>query len=144
MQGATRSDLPRLCCCAAVLLCPFGQVENEDLVFTLETMVEKFGDEIAPYAVSRTGRQPLPEGRCCPSGGTSNSFCCVTAPAQQPYGRCLGLPLWVGPALPVGQVACAGLDVQFLIIPGLVVWRVLAGQPGPEPDGSLLEVQRHG
>jgi hypothetical protein len=30
------------------------QVENEDLVFTLETMVEKFGDEIAPYAVSRS------------------------------------------------------------------------------------------
>lgn len=30
----------------------FLQVENEDLVFTLETMVEKFGDEIAPYAVS--------------------------------------------------------------------------------------------
>lgn len=29
------------------------QVENEDLVFTLETMVEKFGDEIAPYAVSK-------------------------------------------------------------------------------------------
>jgi hypothetical protein len=28
------------------------QVENEDLVFTLEVMVEKFGDEIAPYAVS--------------------------------------------------------------------------------------------
>jgi hypothetical protein len=35
-------------CCAAALL----QVENEDLVFTLEVMVEKFGDEIAPYAVS--------------------------------------------------------------------------------------------
>jgi hypothetical protein len=35
-----------VCSCCA-------QVENEDLVFTLETMVEKFGDEIAPYAVSR-------------------------------------------------------------------------------------------
>jgi hypothetical protein len=33
------------------------QVENEDLVFTLETMVEKFGDEIAPYAVSHWFRQ---------------------------------------------------------------------------------------
>lgn len=26
-------------------------MENEDLVMTLETIVEKFGDEIAPYAV---------------------------------------------------------------------------------------------
>jgi hypothetical protein len=37
-------------CCS--FLCT-AQVENEDLVFTLETMVDKFGDEIAPYAVSR-------------------------------------------------------------------------------------------
>eukprot|EP00873_Tetraselmis_striata_P029005 jgi/Tetstr1/449269/TSEL_036472.t1 len=28
-----------------------NEVENEDLVMTLETIVEKFGDEIAPYAV---------------------------------------------------------------------------------------------
>ena len=27
------------------------KVENEDLVMTLEVIVEKFGDEIAPYAV---------------------------------------------------------------------------------------------
>ena len=27
------------------------QVDNEDLVFTLETIVEKFGEEMAPYAV---------------------------------------------------------------------------------------------
>lgn len=26
------------------------QVDNEDMVSTLETIVEKFGDEIAPYA----------------------------------------------------------------------------------------------
>ncbi len=28
-----------------------SQVENEDLVFTLEAIVEKFGEEIGPYAV---------------------------------------------------------------------------------------------
>jgi hypothetical protein len=28
-----------------------NEVESEDLVFTLETIVEKFGEEIAPYAV---------------------------------------------------------------------------------------------
>jgi hypothetical protein len=43
-------------CCTALYLkpkpCVLLQVENEDLVFTLEVMVEKFGDEIAPYAVS--------------------------------------------------------------------------------------------
>lgn len=27
------------------------QIENEDLVFTLETIVEKFGEDMAPYAV---------------------------------------------------------------------------------------------
>ena len=26
------------------------EVDNEDLVFTLETIVDKFGEEIAPYA----------------------------------------------------------------------------------------------
>jgi hypothetical protein len=41
-------------CRALNTLCVLMQVENEDLVFTLETMVEKFGDEIAPYAVSRS------------------------------------------------------------------------------------------
>ena len=29
-------------------------MESEDLVFTLETIVEKFGEEIAPYAVGLT------------------------------------------------------------------------------------------
>lgn len=28
-----------------------NEVENEDLVFTLETIVDKFGEEIAPYAL---------------------------------------------------------------------------------------------
>ena len=28
-----------------------NEVESEDLVFTLETIVEKFGEEIAPYAM---------------------------------------------------------------------------------------------
>lgn len=27
-----------------------NEVENEDLVFTLETIVDKFGEEMAPYA----------------------------------------------------------------------------------------------
>lgn len=27
------------------------EVENEDLVFTLETIVDKFGEEMAPYAL---------------------------------------------------------------------------------------------
>jgi len=31
-----------------------GEVENEDLVFTLETIVERFGEEIAPYALGLT------------------------------------------------------------------------------------------
>lgn len=28
-----------------------NEVENEDLVFTLETVVDKFGEEMAPYAL---------------------------------------------------------------------------------------------
>lgn len=31
--------------------CVCTQIESEDLLFTLETVVEKFGEEIAPYAV---------------------------------------------------------------------------------------------
>lgn len=27
-----------------------NEVENDDLVFTLETIVDKFGEEMAPYA----------------------------------------------------------------------------------------------
>lgn len=27
-----------------------NEVENEDLVFTLETIVDKFGEEMAPFA----------------------------------------------------------------------------------------------
>ena len=27
-----------------------NEIENEDLVFTLETIVDKFGEEMAPYA----------------------------------------------------------------------------------------------
>ena len=30
------------------------QVDNEDLIFTLETVVERFGEEMAPYAVGLT------------------------------------------------------------------------------------------
>ena len=33
------------------LACMCIQIESEDLLFTLETVVEKFGEEIAPYAV---------------------------------------------------------------------------------------------
>lgn len=28
-----------------------NEIENEDLVFTLETIVDKFGEEMAPYAL---------------------------------------------------------------------------------------------
>lgn len=28
-----------------------NEVENEDLAFTLETIVDKFGEEMAPYAL---------------------------------------------------------------------------------------------
>lgn len=35
--------------CGGVNMIP--QVESEDVVFTLETIVEKFGEEMAPYAV---------------------------------------------------------------------------------------------
>lgn len=30
------------------------QVENEDLIFTLETLVERFDEEMAPFAVGLT------------------------------------------------------------------------------------------
>ena len=33
---------------------PRSEVENEDLVFTLEAIVEKFGEDIAPFAVQMT------------------------------------------------------------------------------------------
>lgn len=38
----------------ASIICLLQQVDNEDLVFTLEAMVEKFGEEIAPYAMQMT------------------------------------------------------------------------------------------
>lgn len=40
---------PWLCCC-----CP--QIDAEDLVFSLEALVEKFGADIAPYAVQMVGQ----------------------------------------------------------------------------------------
>lgn len=55
LQGRRVAGTPvRMWTCGdhGVCLLACVQVENEDLVFTLETMVEKFGDEIAPYAVS--------------------------------------------------------------------------------------------
>ena len=39
------SEAPTESCPAA------AQIDNEDLVFTLETIVEKFGEDMAPYAV---------------------------------------------------------------------------------------------
>ena len=36
------------------LAAPLYKVDNEELVFTLETVVEKFGDEIAPFALGTT------------------------------------------------------------------------------------------
>jgi len=46
-----RSILPQL---LNELFKLMNEVENEDLVFTLETIVEKFGEEISPYAVGLT------------------------------------------------------------------------------------------
>ncbi len=39
------------------------QVENEDLIFTLETLVERFDEEMAPYAVGLT-QHLLHSGGC--------------------------------------------------------------------------------
>lgn len=38
-----------LCCAEFFKL--MNEVENEDLAFTLETIVYKFGEEISPYAL---------------------------------------------------------------------------------------------
>ena len=48
--------LPRACCSSRIASqnCLALQVENEDLVFTLETLVERFDEEMAPYAVGLT------------------------------------------------------------------------------------------
>lgn len=45
--ASSESSRLRFHSCAAVI-----QVENEELVFTLEVVVDKFGDDIAPYAVN--------------------------------------------------------------------------------------------
>jgi hypothetical protein len=37
--------------CSAEFFKLMNEVENEDLVFTLETIVDKFGEEMAPYAL---------------------------------------------------------------------------------------------
>ena len=50
--GALRSILPSLLDSLFQLM---AEVESEDLVFTLEEVVEKFGDEMAPYAEGLIG-----------------------------------------------------------------------------------------
>eukprot|EP00899_Mesostigma_viride_P026574 jgi/Mesvir1/7100/Mv09206-RA.2 len=44
-----------------------NEVENEDLVFTLETIVDKFGEEIAPYALGLTQNLTAAFWRCIAS-----------------------------------------------------------------------------
>lgn len=48
MDGEFLFQLQRACADFFKLM---NEVENEDLVFTLETVVEKFGEEMAPYAL---------------------------------------------------------------------------------------------
>ncbi len=48
-----------------------NEVENEDLVFTLETIVDKFGEEMAPYALG------LCQNLVCSSLCTFKPFCFV-------------------------------------------------------------------
>lgn len=49
-----------------------NEVENEDLVFTLETIVDKFGEEMAPYALGLC--QNLV---CVPPGVLFNDVVCL-------------------------------------------------------------------
>lgn len=71
-------------CRALNTLCVLMQVENEDLVFTLETMVEKFGDEIAPYAVSRSaGTSCTPPSYAAAAASVPVVACSSTAKVWQ-------------------------------------------------------------
>jgi len=85
---ATRGDgAPRLSPAAA-------QVESEDLVFTLETIVEKFGEEMAPYAVGVCQHLTEAFWRACVRPGAPPAPAAAPAPARP--------ALWPadGPGLP--------------------------------------------
>ncbi len=56
------------------------QVENEDLIFTLETLVERFDEEMAPYAVGLTQHLAAAywrmQVRLCTSSACLHAFTC--------------------------------------------------------------------
>ena len=52
------------------------QVENEDLVSTLETLVERFGEDMAPYAVSLTQHLAAAFWRMQVAPFSSKSYSC--------------------------------------------------------------------
>ena len=41
-----------------------NEIENEDLVFTLETIVDKFGEEMAPYALGLCQNLVIYQSKC--------------------------------------------------------------------------------
>ncbi|PWA50785.1 importin-beta domain, Armadillo-type fold protein [Artemisia annua] len=49
-----------------------NEVENEDLVFTLETIVEKFGEEMAPYAIGLCQRLGDAFWKCMNTGAADD------------------------------------------------------------------------
>lgn len=49
-----------------------NEVENEDLVFTLETLVEKFGEEISPFAVGLTTNLVQAFYKCIEGGDSAD------------------------------------------------------------------------
>ena len=52
--GLSPCDATRVLFPHVILIRLRSEVENEDLVFTLEAIVEKFGEDIAPFAVQMT------------------------------------------------------------------------------------------
>lgn len=52
-----------------------NEVESEDLVFTLETIVEKFGEEIAPYALGLTTNLAAAFWKLCAEDGRDDDDC---------------------------------------------------------------------
>lgn len=94
-----------------------NEVENEDLVFTLETLVEKFGEEISPFAVGLTTNLVAAFWKCLDAGGDDDD-------GDEPAGALASLgclraiiSILVRAAgrrrfLPCGGISCAS-DVSF-------------------------------
>ena len=62
------------------------QVENEDLIFTLETLVERFEQDMAPYAVGLTQHLAaafwrMQVGLCSLLSVRRPTFACIGRPA---------------------------------------------------------------